>query len=473
VKALKEIPLPPLDIERFRDVLPAGDYRAVEGAAQHAREVFDGRVIWHVNSTGRGGGVAEMLRTLPAYARGLGVDVRWVVLRGNPEFFTVTKRLHNRLHGVPGDGGPLGAREREIYDRTLGEAGVELAGAVRGRDVVFLHDPQTAGLASPVRAAGPVVLWRCHVGLDIPNELAREAWEFLRSYVEDADAYVFSRRAYSWEGLDLNKVWIVPPSIDAFSPKNQDLDAAKVQSILQRIGLGDEGPPGETSFLRTDGTPGRVDRAAEIVQASRLSEAAPVVSQVSRWDRLKDPVGVIDAFERHPGESVDLVLAGPATAAVADDPEGAAVFEEVRSRREALAADLRHRVHLVSLPMDDLEENAAMVNALQRRADVIVQKSLAEGFGLTVAESMWKSRPVVASRVGGIQEQIVDGESGILVDDPLDADAFGEAVSGLLADPARGRAIGAAARERVREQFLANRHLLQYLNLIASLEPRS
>jgi trehalose synthase len=271
----------------------------------------------------------------------------------------------------------------------------------------------------------------------------------------------------------VNKVWIVPPSIDAFSPKNQDLDAAKVRSILQRIGLGDEGPPGETSFLRTDGTPGRVDRAAEIVQASRLSEAAPVVSQVSRWDRLKDPVGVIDAFERHPGESVDLVLAGPATAAVADDPEGAAVFEEVRSRREALAADLRHRVHLVSLPMDDLEENAAMVNALQRRADVIVQKSLAEGFGLTVAESMWKSRPVVASRVGGIQEQIVDGESGILVDDPLDADAFGEAVSGLLADPARGRAIGAAARERVREQFLANRHLLQYLNLIASLEPRS
>jgi trehalose synthase len=129
-------------------------------------------------------------------------------------------------------------------------------------------------------------------------------------------------------------------------------------------------------------------------------------------------------------------------------------------------------VHLVSLPMDDLEENAVMVNALQRRADVIVQKSLAEGFGLTVAEAMWKSRPVVASRVGGIQEQIVDGESGILIDDPLDVAAFGEAVSALLADPARGRAIGAAARERVRAEFLANRHLLQYLELIASLEPR-
>jgi trehalose synthase len=167
-----------------------------------------------------------------------------------------------------------------------------------------------------------------------------------------------------------------------------------------------------------------------------------------------------------------LVLAGPQVEGVSDDPEGAEVLAEVRAQRESLPAETRARTHLASLPMDDVEENAAMVNAIQRRADVVVQKSIAEGFGLTVAEAMWKARPVVASRVGGIRDQIVDGESGVLLDDPADLAGFGGAVTGLLRDPDRAHRIGEAGRQRVGEQFLGWRHLLQYVALLSDLLTR-
>jgi trehalose synthase len=424
-----------------------------------------------VNSTARGGGVAEMLQSLLPYARGAGADLRWEVIRCDEEFFRITKRIHNHLHGAAGDGGELGTSERESYERTLAANAAELTELVRPGDVVYLHDPQTAGLIPAMRTASAKVVWRCHVGLDTPNDLARRAWDFLRPYVERADAYVFSRRGFVWEGLDEKRLWIVAPSIDAFSAKNQELDADNVRAILTTIGLrADAAPLTAPTFYRHDGTPGRVDRRAELEQSESLPDDVPVVAQVSRWDRLKDPLGVLRGFAEHPPDRAShLVLAGPATAAVSDDPEGAEVLAEVRAAREELPGEARSRIHLASLPMDDLEENAAMVNALQRRADVVVQKSLAEGFGLTVAEAMWKSRPVVASRIGGIQDQIVDGESGLLIDDPGDLEEFGRAVASLIEDPKRARAIGGAARERVRDGFLGTRPLVEYVRLLAGL----
>ena len=192
--------------------------------------------------------------------------------------------------------------------------------------------------------------------------------------------------------------------------------------------------------------------------------------QVSRWDRLKDPVGVLEAFARGiaPRTQAHLVLAGPAVAAVSDDPEGLEALEEVSAHRMALPADVRDRVHLVSLPMDDAAENAAIVNALQRQAAVVVQKSLAEGFGLTVAEAMWKGRPVVASRVGGIRDQVRDGETGLLVE-PDDLDAFADAVVDLLERPEEAARLGVAAREQIRGLFLGPRHLTQYVDLFERL----
>ena len=321
----------------------------------------------------------------------------------------------------------------------------------------------------PTNATGAAVVWRCHVGLDLPNDLARRAWDFLRPYIEDADAYVFSRREFVWEGLPTERTWVVAPSIDAFSPKNQDLPRAAVDSILATVGLA-EGDTHSPSFVREDGTPGRVDHAAELFQDRPLSLGTRVLTQVSRWDRLKDPVGVLRGFAEHVADpDVHLVLAGPAVEAVSDDPEGAEVLVEVQREREALSARVRERVHLACLPMVDVEENAAIVNAVQRRSHVVAQKSRAEGFGLTVAEAMWKARPVIATRRGGIQDQIVDGESGILIDDPDDLDAFGRACDALLGDPARAERIGGAARERVRERFLGTRSLLDYFERLRDM----
>jgi len=422
-----------------------------------------------MNSTARGGGVAEMLQSLLAYARGAGVDVRWATIGGNNEFFRITKRIHNHLHGAAGDGGELGEQERDAYEWVIAENAAELTSLVKRGDIVYLHDPQTAGMSELMHSAGAQVVWRCHVGLDHPNDLARAAWEFLERYVRDADAYVFSRRAFVWEGLEEEKLWLVPPSIDAFSPKNQDLEADEVRAILATVGLA-EGGGRAPIFQRHDGSTARVDRAAELDQDGPVPLGSPLIVQVSRWDGLKDPIGVLRCFAEHlDHDRAHLLLAGPSVAEVADDPEGAEVLAKVRAERERLPDEVKARVHLACLPMDDVEENAAMVNAIQRRADVVVQKSLAEGFGLTVAEAMWKSRPVVASRIGGIQDQIVDGESGLLVDDPADLAAAGQAIDTLLDDPERAEAIGRAARERVRQSFLGSRHLVQYMQLIEEM----
>jgi trehalose synthase len=467
--ALHEVQVSSFSLERFKALL--GDrYQEVDEAIAESRELLRGRVVWHINSTARGGGVAELLQSLLAYARGAGVDVRWMTISGNPDFFRVTKRIHNRLHESKGDGGPLGPEEREIYEAALAEAATELVDLIHPGDVVYIHDPQPAGLVPHVIGADVRVIWRCHIGVDNPGELAREAWDFLRRYIADADAYVFSRERFVWEGLDKDRVWIVPPSIDAFSPKNQALDPKAVEAILGAIGVGAGGERADALFQRFDGSMARVARRAELVQDGPVPDGAAVVSQVSRWDRLKDPVGVLNAFaEYNRDKDAHLLLAGPSVAGVSDDPEGAEVLKEVTARREELTPDQRSRAHLVSLPMDDIEENAAMVNAIQRRSDVIVQKSLAEGFGLTVAEAMWKARPLVASRVGGIQDQIEDGVSGVLIDDPTDLEAVAHAVDGFISDPDRAAKVGKAARERVIEDFLGTQSLVRYMHLLEKL----
>jgi trehalose synthase len=464
-----EVDVSSMEIDRFRSVLPPERFEALEHGAEEARELLDGRVVWNINSTARGGGVAELLQSLVAYARGAGVDTRWAVIEGTPGFFELTKRIHNRLHGSPGDGGPLGPEERRVYEEVLAANLAELEDRVHEGDVAIVHDPQPAGLVGALKSGGATTIWRCHVGLDTPNDLSREAWAFLLPYVAPAEAYVFSRESFAWDGLDRARITVIPPTIDVFSPKNQDLDGATVDAVLRIAGLviGDEAPTPPT-FVRQDGSPGRVERRAELIEDQPLPPDTPIALQVSRWDTLKDPLGVIRGFAEHVPEQTGahLVYAGPSVRGVDDDPEGPRVLGEAVALRESLPAEQRARVHLASLPMDDLEENAVMVNALQRHAAVIVQKSLAEGFGLTVAEAMWKARPVVASRIGGIQDQIVDGESGLLLDDPRDLAAYGSALAGLLADPEDAERIGRNARERVLENFTNPRSLLDYLALI-------
>lgn len=471
MSAVQRVVVAPLETERFHDVLDEVEYKRLVDLTVRAREALAGRAVISVSSTATGGGVVELLRSLIGYTRGGGVDARWEVITAGPEFFVVTKRIHNHLHGFEGDGGELGADERRIYERALAVNAAELLEIVTPGDIVLLHDPQTAGLTHALAQHGAHVLWRAHIGLDMPNARAREAWNFLRPYVLDAQAYVFSRGAYVWDGLPSDRTHVISPSIDAFSPKNQDMTEVQTLAILMAVGLIADGDRSEAGFTYLDGTPGRVDHPAEILQERPLDAGDRFVLQVSRWDALKDHVGVLRAFADGVAGETDahLVLAGPVADGVADDPEGMAMWRELSAAWAALEPGVRARIHVAALPMDDVDENAAMVNALQRRASVVVQKSLAEGFGLTVAEAMWKGAPVVASRIGGIQDQIEDGVSGVLVDDPRDLEAFAAAVVDLLADPARAARIGEAARERVRERFLGPRHLHQYFDVMAGL----
>jgi len=458
--AIRAVVVSPRSIEHLADVLGPEGAHQLRVSAERAKANLEGRVVWNVNTTAQGGGVAEMLHSLVPYARATGVDVRWVVLGAEPDFFRVTKRLHNNLHGYAGDGGPLGDLEHAIYASASAVAARELSELVRPHDLVILHDPQTAGLAAPLIAAGAHVVWRAHIGTDTPNDIVRAAWRFLLPHVSLAEAQIFSRATYVWEGLEPERIQIIEPSIDPLTAKNHELTPTAVEQILKgaRI-LAGETPV--AAFERADGSRGRIDHTATLT-GERVPLDVPVVTQVSRWDHLKDPLGVIEGFLLADGHSdAHPVLAGPDPTAVTDDPEGLEVFRECVIRWECLAPEMRERVHLVLLPMDDAEENAVIVNALQRWSTVVVQKSIQEGFGLTVSEAMWKARPVIGSRVGGIQDQIVDGESGWLVA-PRDLEAVAAAIRAATSDPAEARRRGERAGQRVRERFLDPIRLAEY-----------
>ncbi len=475
----REVEVPPLSLERMRGLIDPEEWKRLEAGLGIAQSMLAERALWNVNSTAAGGGVAEMLWSWVGFARGLGIDMRWLTISGTAEFFALTKRLHNLLHGEVGDGGELGESEREVYEQVTGANAETVLEAIGPRDVVFLHDPQTAGMIPRLAGSGRVVIWRCHIGADEVNDLSRGAWDFLAPYITQADACVFSRDAYVPDVCRESGVTIaiVPPSIDGLSPKNQEMSRVQIKAILRHTGLlaEDRRDGAEAVFTRPVGDTAQVERRCEMISDGFLPEAGtPLVTQVSRWDRLKDPIGVMRGFAKAlRGDALPhLVLAGPSLGSVADDPDGVTVLAETEEAWRALDPKVRARVHLACLPMDDLDENAAIVNALQRQSSIVVQKSLKEGFGLTVTEAMWKARPVVASATGGIRDQIADGVTGILLPDPLDLDAYGAALVGLFEEPQRAQRIGDAGRESVRASFLENRHTLQYVDLLGRLLAR-
>jgi trehalose synthase len=432
---MDEATIPERPASAFADLLPPRVYAAFDQAMSGAAEALHRRTMWHLNATLTGGGVAEMLSSMLPYLCGAGIDCRWLMVDGNDDFLDITKRLHNALHGAPGS---FTAHDRRVYRETLAENAARLDFQVRRGDVVFVHDPQTAGLIPAFKARGATVVWHCHIGTDRPTASARAAWRFLHDFVVEADRYIFSRPGYLWERLSPGKLRVIQPSIDPFSPKNRSLSAAEVDS-------------------RVDG----------IVPAQ-----SPVVLQAGRWDRLKDHLGVLQLFAEYLAQArsdLHLILAGPSVQAVSDDPEGADVLAQCQAYHATLPSSVRERAHLLNTPMTDLDEADLTVNALQRRADVVLAKSRAEGFGLVVAEAMWKRRPVVASRAGGIQDQIEHGTSGLLVDDPSDGAGFARAVSELLDDPDRAAEIGKKAHERVAAHFLTSRQLTETMRVVSAL----
>jgi trehalose synthase len=471
---LHEVEVQALDAARLEPLIGPERLAQFERIAESTEARLAGRTVINVNSTAAGGGVAEMLQTLLAYARGAGVDARWVVIEGDPAFFAITKRIHNGLYGSPGDGGELGEEERRHYEAVQRRNADELLAIVQPGDIVLIHDPQPAGLAAAVRRAGARVVWRCHVGLDEPNRWTERAWEFLRPYLTDVEAIVVSRTAFAPPWADAAQVNVIPPSIDPFSAKNEPISRHNVLLSLSYVGLLEGvGSPPAVPFTRRDGSRGRINRRVDVLQTGPPPPAeAPLVVQVSRWDRMKDMPGVLTGFAKHvdPSLGAHLLLCGPAVRGVADDPEAAEVLDACISIWRGLPHAIRSRAHLACTPMADPDEAAAIVNAIQRHAAVVVQKSLAEGFGLTVAEAMWKERPIVASAVGGIADQVDHGTHGLLIDDSTDLRAFGDAIETVLRDRDEAARLAHNARARAVREFLGDRHLEQYGRLIERLE---
>jgi len=370
-----------------------------------------GKRILNVNSTAVGGGVAEILSRMVPLLRGLGLDVHWDVIKGGEEFFEVTKKFHNALHGGRVD---IGEKDFEIFMETSRSnlAEMEVSG-----DIVFIHDPQPIVLVQ--KRTDNKWIWRCHIDLSDPKQ---KVWRFLKEFVVRYDAAVFSAPAFS-RRLPIRQ-FLIAPSIDPLSDKNRELPQKLIDGVLGKYGI---------------------------------PKDKPIITQISRFDRLKDPLGVIAAY-RLVKEHNDcrLLLAG---GTASDDPEGQKVFEEVT---EAAQGD--PDIHILVMSQNDLE-----INALQRASAVIIQKSLKEGFGLTVSEALWKAKPVVASNVGGIPLQIKDKYSGLLCYSPEGA-AF--AVKQLLSSPDYARKIGENGREHVRNNFLITRHLREYMLLFLSLYHR-
>lgn len=464
---MHEIPLHDVPLAPYQDALGDERLARLRASAGRVDRLLGDGTIWNINSTAAGGGVAELLSVLCPLSRAVGLDVRWLVIDGDNEFYDIAKRLVSRLYGIAGDGGPLGDAELEHYQRALAANASDLAGKVRHGDIVVVHDAQPAGLIETVRDLGATVVWRSHIGSDQPNDHTRSGGAFVEPFVKLADATVFSTPGHVSDWAPWPQ--IIPPSIDPCGPKNMTIGGEDAIAILSATGILAGRCRLPLSVRVPVGQDVRISRSAVVLrEGPPPAPEVPMVVQVSRWDRLKDMPGLLRAFIAAGAEGY-LTLAGADVNGVADDPEAASQFQECRRVWEALPSADRRRCQLVCLPMADLRENAVMVNALQQHAAVVVQKSLAEGFGLTATEAMWKSRPLLASAVGGLRDQVTDGETGLLLDDPADVGAAAAKIRLLLTDRDLAGRLGSAARQRVFERYLPDRQLRDWMRVFEGI----
>jgi trehalose synthase len=397
-------------MSKIKDYIPIANESTVEELFLLANRL-KGKGVQNINSTSVGGGVAEILVRMLPLLRDLGVNAWWDVIKGNEKFFNITKKIHNALHGVEE---ALGQEELEYFIEVNRQNAKEV---MRDVDILFIHDPQPIALVEEKERIGKKWIWRCHIDFTNPQ---REIWNFLKNFIERYDGAVFSAPTFS-RPLATRQV-LISPSIDPLSEKNKELPDDQIGTVCERFGI---------------------DRKR------------PIITQISRFDYLKDPIGVIKAYKMVKEHvACQLVLAG---GGATDDPEGAKVLDEVR--REA--ADDPNIFVLFLPPGSDVE-----INALQRASDIVLQKSLREGFGLTVAEALWKGKPVIASAVGGIPLQIAHKYSGILTHS-IEGTAYW--IKQLINEPEYAKKLGANGKEHIKANFLITRHIRDYLLLFLSL----
>jgi trehalose synthase len=398
-------------LSAYEDVVPEAILHDLRKAARDLRGV---RML-HVNATPYGGGVSELLRSQVPLLNDLGLIADWKIISGDSSFFDVTKKLHNGLQGADL---PLSAEEKALYEQT---GRLNAAALTEEYDVVFIHDPQPAAIL-PLRGKGQSKwIWRCHIDTGEPNPAI---WEYCRGFLHGYDAAIFTMQEFIPPDYPGQRVEVMPPAIDPLSPKNMPIADSTARQVLDWIGV-------------------RINR--------------PLITQVSRFDTWKDPLGVIEAYRQVKKEVPNLQLALVGSMAL-DDPQGWDIYREVEAASEK---DPLIHVFTNLTGVGNIE-----VNAFQRVSDVVVQKSIREGFGLVVSESLWKGTPVVAGRAGGIPLQMGDGVGGILVDG---IDDCARAILRLLRDSDEARKLGELGRERVREHFLMPRLLLNELNLVREL----
>jgi len=396
-------------MNRIEDYIPIVGAATVEELGLLANRLR-GKTIQNINSTAVGGGVAEILSRMIPLLSQLQVNAGWEVIKGDEKFFATTKKFHNGLHGVPVEIAP------DEYDHFL-EVNRDNAEQIGFADVVFVHDPQPIALVEKRQLVGKKWLWRCHIDFSQPDPII---WEFLKGFIVRYDSAVFSAPAFA-QKLPIPQV-LIAPSIDPLSDKNKDLDEQTIDAVFARFGI---------------------DRTR------------PVVTQISRFDYLKDPIGVIKAYKLAKQHvDMQLVLAG---GGATDDPEGPLIMEQVKAE-----AEKDKDVFVLFLPpASDIE-----INALQRGSTVILQKSLKEGFGLTVSEALWKGKPTIAGAVGGIPLQITHKYSGILT---RSVEGTAQWIKQLISAPEYARQLGINGRQHIRNNFLITRHIKDYLLLFVSL----
>jgi trehalose synthase len=443
------------------------------------------RKVWLINSTARGGGVAEMLPTQVLLMRELGIDAHWAVMTTkNNEFFKLTKQLHNLIHG---EGDPrLASADKSLYDEVSRATARELGQHICRADIIVVHDPQPLGAAAVLKKnIGAPMVWRCHIGLDRHTPATRAAWNFLKPYADACDQAVFSAPEYIPDFLS-GRASIIHPALDPLSHKNRTLNPHKLVGVLCNAGLSHcHGPVLTPAFptlaqrLRPDGTFGADTEPNGIDLLYR-----PIVTQISRWDRLKGFRPLLEGFlvlkkrlgdasshfaprQRRRLHILRLVLAGPDPESIQDDPQAREVLEDLRQRYCRLTAKQQDDIVLLTLPMASRKHNALMVNALQRCSTIVAQNSIQEGFGLTATEAMWKAVPVMGTRACGLRQQIRDGVDGWLVRDPEDPEEIADALIQMLDNPRRQETWGRNAQLRVHQEFLIFSQLSRWLRVLA------
>lgn len=379
-------------------------------------QAMKGLKILHINSTKSGGGVAEILTHMVPLTEALGIQASWEVINGYSEFFECTKHFHNAIQGFKHV--TPGANLLKVYEKVNGDTAEILKSKIEEADVVFIHDPQPAALIRSFPQRKNKWIWRCHIDASNPNSTV---WKYLRNFLKDYDASIFSLVDFV-QPLP-HPIYLIPPSIDPLTDKNMELDEAEIHSVYNRF---------------------------------NIDPQRPMILQVSRFDYFKDPVGVIASYRlaKKFKKGIQLVLAG---GGAHDDPEGDKVLNEVKA-----AAEDDPDIHILFLPAD----SHRTINALQRAATIVLQKSLKEGFGLSVTEALWKNKAVIGGNVGGIRLQVINYQTGFLVDTPEGA---AERIRYLLQTPATMEEMGAKGHRFVLDSFLITRHLRDYLTLIISL----